>query len=110
VATVSDALARLRELYTTVGYGLRGGRYRSNGEGTRVVLTDVRFARDLAVSGSVEANDEDRLQEGSMASVEVTLDDSTTAELSWTLGGLGDAVTVTGTVDGREIDAQARYA
>jgi pimeloyl-ACP methyl ester carboxylesterase len=110
VATVSDALARLRELYTTVGYGLRGGRYRSNGEGTRVALTDVRFTEDLAVSGSIDANDEDRLQEGSTVSVDVTLDDGTTAELSWTLGGLGDAVTVTGTVDGRDVEAQARYA
>ena len=65
---------------------------------------------DLAVSGSVDANDEDRLQEGSTVSVDVTLDDGTTAELSWTLGGLGDAVIVTGTVDGRDVEAQARYA
>lgn len=87
-----------------------GGRHRSNGEGTRVVLTNVRFTEGLAVSGSVDANDEDRLQEGSTVSVDVTLDDGTTADLSWTLGGLGDAVTVAGTVDGRDVEAQARYA
>ena len=75
-----------------------------------MVLTNVRFTEGLAVSGSVDANDEDRLQEGSTVSVDVTLDDGTTADLSWTLGGLGDAVTVAGTVDGRDVEAQARYA
>lgn len=111
VATVADALARLRELYTIVGYGLRGGRYRSNGEGTRVVLTDVRFAEDLAVSGSVETSADDLLEPGAQVAVSVVLDDGTTGGLSWTLGELGDAVVVSGAIDGREIESvQARYA
>ena len=93
VAAVSDALARLRELYVVAGYGLRGGTFRSNGEGTRVVLDEVRWTEDVAVSGSVDGDD----ALGSGATVEVTVDRATGPELvlTWVNGELGQPVTVT---------------
>jgi len=108
VDTVNDALARLRELYLDRGYGLRGGRFRApDGD---VVLDGARWTTDAAVSGTVTANDDGALAEGAEVDVTVTLDDGTTAELTWTLGRLGEPVVVSGTVAGRPIEAQARYA
>ncbi len=110
VDTVADALARLRELYVVTGYGLRGGRVRSNGAGTRMTLDGARWTTDAAVSGAVEGDDVLGLAGG--AEVEVTVDLTTgpPAELSWTMGALGDPVEVTGTVNGRQVHAVARPA
>lgn len=108
VDTVNDALARLRELYLDRGYGLRGGRFRApDGD---LELERVRWVGDAEVSGTVTANDDGLLEDGADVAVTVTVDDGTTAELTWTLGVLGQPVVVTGTVDGRPVGAQARYA
>jgi pimeloyl-ACP methyl ester carboxylesterase len=106
VAAVSDALARLRELYVTDGYGLRGGRFRSNGAGTRVTLTNVRWTTDLSVTGTVEGDD----PLGTDAEVDITVDRATgpAMHLTWTNGALGEPVVVTGTSGDAEISMQAR--
>lgn len=94
VATVADALARLRELYVLVGYGLRGGTFRSNGDSTRVLLDDVRFAEDLAVSGRVEGDD--ALGAGATVDITVERPGGPPLALTWTNGELGQPVEVTG--------------
>jgi pimeloyl-ACP methyl ester carboxylesterase len=106
VATVSDALARLRELYVNHGMGLRGGRYRFRAsDDGELTMEGVRLTTDARVSGTVGAE----LGEGADVDVTVELDDGRTAELSWTLGELGDTVVVDGTVGGRPVRAEARY-
>lgn len=110
VDTVSDALARLRELYLDVGYGLRGGHFRTNGDDTRVRLDEVRWTDDLAVSGTVEATDDPQIGQGAAVEVDVRLDDGTTGHLRWTFADLGDPVTVTGEIAGRPISVVARTA
>jgi hypothetical protein len=110
VDTVSDALARLRELYLDRGFGLRGGRFRVDGDDGTLSLSGVRWTTDAAVSGTVAADADGGLGEGAEFSVGVRTDDGTAATLSWRLGELGDAVVVTGEIDGREVRAQARYA
>ena len=108
VDTVNDALARLRELYLDRGYGLRGGRFRApDGD---LTMDGARWTTDAAVTGTVTANEEGLLDEGADVDVTISVDDGTIADLSWTLGRLGEPVVVTGSVDGREIEAQARYA
>ena len=102
VATVADALARLRELYVLTGYGLRGGHFRSNGDSTRVVLTDAQLTEDLSVSGTVEGDD--ALGAGASVDITVERDDGRPLHLTWTNRGLGQPVVVTGP----GIEAQAR--
>ena len=56
-----DALARWWLMYGSKGHGLRGGTFTASGEylaytPIRLRLRGVRFARDLAVSGTVDWN------------------------------------------------------
>jgi pimeloyl-ACP methyl ester carboxylesterase len=110
VAAVSDALARLRELYTSVGYGLRGGRYRFDADGTTITLTDVRWTEDLAVTGTVTGDDPSGVHGGAEVDISVERDGGPPMTLSWTMGDLGDPVVVTGESGGEDLRLQARIA
>jgi pimeloyl-ACP methyl ester carboxylesterase len=57
VLTVGDVLARLRDNSSGHGTGLRGGRYQIHAaQGSeRVIMEEVRWSSDLAVSGSVQS-------------------------------------------------------
>jgi hypothetical protein len=109
VDAVSDALARLRELYVASSPGLRGGRVRTRRSG-EVVLVGYRWTEDGAVTGTVTPTDDPQLGQGAAVEVRVRVDDGTTGRLRWTFGDLGQPVEVTGDIDGRPVTAVARTA
>jgi hypothetical protein len=108
VMTAGDVLARLGANSTGQGVGLRGGTFRVTAApaATRVHLTQVRWAEDLAVSGEID-QPLDRT-----GTVRATLHMagpgafSGNIKVEWPEGIAGSTATIRGTVDGAAVLAR----
>ncbi len=104
VFTIGDIVPRLVANSSGAGAGLRGGGFRiaAKGDGGTVVLKDLRWAEDLAVSGTIDwPGPRGRLH------ARVTLTGAATGRLEadWTQDAAGATAHVEGEIGGREVRA-----
>jgi hypothetical protein len=109
VMTAGDVLARLGGNSTGLGVGLRGGTFRIVNDASliHVILTDVRWTEDLAVSGKI---DRPVTRTGMLHAVlHLTAADGLTGDLSveWPEGMANAAAAIRGTVGGSTVLARA---
>ena len=109
VMTAGDVLARLGGNSTGLGVGLRGGTFRIVNDASliHVILTDVRWTEDLAVSGKI---DRPVTRTGMLHAVlHVTAADGLTGDLSveWPEGMANAAAAIRGTLGGATVLARA---
>ncbi|MFI9507921.1 alpha/beta fold hydrolase [Nocardia sp. NPDC052566] len=104
-ATAVDALSRrnpntryLADLKRQSG--LRGGSVGFDDDGHRIVLDDVRYVRDVAVSGQIRLPGQD-----GTATAELTLSTGQRITMTWSAFRACDQVAVTGTIDGEPFTA-----
>lgn len=104
VATADDAIDRLESRQGEgKGPGLRGGSFTTAkaAGGTRLTLDRLRWAEDLAVSGTVEVPD----GQGT-ATAELSIEGRGTLTASWPVMAASSRVRITGAIDGKPIMAE----
>ncbi|SHG24287.1 alpha/beta hydrolase [Streptoalloteichus hindustanus] len=99
-ATAADAVIRRAPQsgyrFVTEEPGLRGGAVRFDDQNRRVLLTDVRYVADIAVTGDIRLPDKD-----GTATATLTLSTGQRLHLSWKPFRAEDTTTVSGSVDDR---------
>jgi pimeloyl-ACP methyl ester carboxylesterase len=109
ILTAADAIGRLQDNTTGKGVGLRGGSFtvQSHAHRSVIALSDVRWSEDLAVSGTVDA----REQQG-LTSCELRLKGaenlSGTLHASWMEGAADAHADVSGVLGGAALRATMR--
>ncbi len=104
VATADDAIDRLESRQGEgKGPGLRGGSFATTKApgGTHLTLDRLRWTEDLAVSGTIEAPDEQ-----GTATADLTLDGRGSLTASWPVMSASSRVRITGTIDGKQVRAE----
>ena len=109
VMTAGDVLARLGGNSTGQGVGLRGGSFRvvNDESTTHVILNQVRWTEDLAVSGKI---DRPVARTGTVhAALHLATDDGLTGELTveWPEGVAGSGTGIRGTIGDARVVAQS---
>lgn len=106
VLTAADALLRVEHIEGSSGVGLRGGTFdvQTVRAGTKMVLHELRWATDLAVSGSV-------IQDDATGAISGTLQLSSSGSrvgqlrVGWNSHGGLSRATLDGEIDGKSVDA-----
>lgn len=104
VATADDAVDRLESRQGDgKAPGLRGGSFTTakTAGGTRLTLDRLRWAEDLAVSGTIEAPD----GQGTVTA-ELSIEGRGTLTASWPVMAASTRVRITGAIDGKPVMAE----
>ena len=109
LATAGDLFGRLLANGSGHGVGLRGGTFtvRTTGTVLAATLADVRWVEDVAVSGAVEFH---AGADSGSAELRFAASDGRRGEFhaAWPAGGPAARARLTGTVEGRTLNAEAR--